>query len=147
MGISIPKYREQLKKNLDDDSNDVNDVNNLNKDINYYVQFHHGDDSFITSNKKHRTLKYVTDQLLFNELLENPTLIDPFTPATYESAYNKAPKNKKDIKDKKPTHLKILEEEIGDNTEDEDDSAELCRLVGSPPAPISWQAVPSQKLN
>ena len=82
MGISIPKYREQLKKNLDDDSNDVNDVNNLNKDINYYVQFHHGDDSFITSNKKHRTLKYVTDQLLFNELLENPTLIDPFTGKT-----------------------------------------------------------------
>ena len=47
-------------------------------------------------------------------------------PAGYELAYHKARKawtaKHKATKDKKPTHLKVLEEEVGDNTEDEDDS-------------------------
>ena len=60
MGISIEDFKIKEKK---DESP-------------YYIQFKHGDDQHMGTSKSHRTIKYVTDQLLFNELLENESLLN-----------------------------------------------------------------------
>ena len=67
MGISIKEYKK------------LNEIDNVtNKQQPFYIQFQHGDGSHIESNKNttHRTIKYVTDQLLFNAMMENPSLLD-----------------------------------------------------------------------
>ena len=69
MGISIERFNENKKK----DKKFVEE----NKD--YYIQYQHGNSKHINPDKTseyHRNIKYVTDQILFNELLENPSLMD-----------------------------------------------------------------------
>jgi HrpA-like RNA helicase len=72
MGISIENYDENLKKNKIDTEDSSP----------FYIQYHHGNNKHISENQKkkknnnHRIIKYVTDQLLYNELLENISLIE-----------------------------------------------------------------------
>lgn len=66
MGISIKDYNKKLLENEIDTTNQSP----------FYIQFQHGDAKHMGKSSTHRTIKYVTDQLLFNELLENPSLLN-----------------------------------------------------------------------
>ena len=64
MGFSIKKY------------NELNGTDNSEEY--FYIQFQHGEKKHISKNSKadHKYLKYVTDQILFNKIIENPSLKD-----------------------------------------------------------------------
>lgn len=73
MGKSIERFNDKKKK----------DKKFIEKNEDYYIQYQHGNSKHIKLDKtkeknkdNHRSIKYVTDQILFNELLENPSLID-----------------------------------------------------------------------
>lgn len=64
MGYKIDKYEEDAEEMSEDDPF-------------FYIQFQHGDDSHKSPyTSKHKYLKYVTDQLLYNEIMQNPSLKD-----------------------------------------------------------------------
>lgn len=64
MGYQISEYKE--------DAQDMSQDNPF-----FYIQFQHGDDKHISPyTSKHKYLKYVTDQLLYNEIIKNPSLKD-----------------------------------------------------------------------
>jgi len=74
-GLSIKNYKEKFDdKNISEEDKKTKDISD------YYIQFQHGDDKhtkkFKKKEKKHRFIKYETDQLLINELIENPRLWD-----------------------------------------------------------------------
>lgn len=81
MGIPIKKFKEKYDDLLLDD-----DASKNKKQSDFYIQYQHGGRQHLTTFKKakHRTIKYVTDQLLFNELIGNPALLDENNETIYD---------------------------------------------------------------